>query len=325
MVSSFDPSLLRQPVICVVGPTASGKSDLAQALACRLEGEVISADSMQIYRGMDIGTGKVPCSERLVEHHGLDLVDPGEPYSAAVFQQYARSCFLDIDQRGKRSVLAGGTGLYVRAAIDDYDFPKGDQVDNPVRERYERYAQEHGAQALWDLLFEHDPESASVLHPNNTRRVVRAFELLAEGKSYAHQKECLKSLGQCVPALFVGLSVEPSLLCERIDARVDAMIASGLVDEVKTLLNAGWRNGITAPQAIGYKEIVAALEGECTFEEAICAIKLATRRYAKRQRTWFRKDARIFWIDANDGDVSRMTCEALKYLNAADGQVETTI
>lgn len=307
-------SKLKHPVVCVVGPTASGKSELAQEIALRLGGEVVSADSMQIYRGMDIGTGKVPPRERRVEHFGLDLADPGEPFSAALFQHYARTCFLSIDARGKRSVLTGGTGFYVRAAIDDYRFPSGEQEDNPVRSRYMDFAEERGAQALWDLLQARDPESAREIHPNNVRRVVRAFELLESGESYAVQKKNLAGIPALVPAVFIGLAVEPGVLVRRIDKRVDEMFEKGLVEEVKTLLNKGFREGITAPQAIGYKEVVAALDGRISMEEACELVKTATHRYAKRQRSWFRRDDRIFWIDATSYDCRTLTEEALDYL-----------
>lgn len=290
---------LSRPVVCIVGPTASGKTALSQLVAEAVDGEVVSADSMQVYRGMDVGTGKIPPEERRVPHHGLDLCDPGEPYSAALFQEYARDCFRDIDSRGRRSVLCGGTGLYVRAAIDDYDFPKGDQVENLVRQRYTALAEELGNQGLWEMLRQRDSESAALIHPNNVRRVVRAFELLAEGKTYAQVNAGLKSMAQSVPAVFIGLEVTPEVLNARIDARVDSMVEDGLVDEVRSLLSAGFREGITAPQAIGYKEIVAALDGECTLEEAVEQIKVSTHRYAKRQRTWFRKDERIHWLDAD--------------------------
>lgn len=301
---------LMHPVICVVGPTASGKTDVAQLLAQNLGGEVVSADSMQIYRGMDIGTGKLPEEERLVPHFGFDLVNPGEPYSAAVYQQYARECFSDIDKRRKRALLVGGTGLYVRAAIDAYDFPKGEQVDNPVREKWTAYYEENGADNLWERLREQDPESASVIHPNNVRRVIRAFELLEEGTTYATQKENLASIQQAVPAKFIGLAVDPEILNRRIERRVDNMIDGGLVSEVERLLDKGFREGITAPQAIGYKEIVSALDGDISLDEAIEQIKTATRRYAKRQRTWFRKDARIAWIDADSGNAEAIATQA---------------
>ena len=301
---------LMRPVICVVGPTASGKTDVAQLLAQNLGGEVVSADSMQIYRGMDIGTGKLPEEERLVPHFGFDLVNPGEPYSAAVYQQYARECFSDIDKRRKRALLVGGTGLYVRAAIDAYDFPKGEQVDNPVREKWTAYYEDNGADELWERLRERDPESASVIHPNNVRRVIRAFELLEEGTTYAIQKENLASIPQAVPAKFIGLAVDPEILNKRIERRVGNMIECGLVCEVERLLDKGFRQGITAPQAIGYKEIVSALDGDISLDEAIEQIKTATRRYAKRQRTWFRKDTRIAWIDADSGNAEAIATQA---------------
>lgn len=311
---TIEPIRLSHPVICIVGPTASGKSDVAQLVAARIGGEVVSADSMQIYRGMDIGTGKVLPDERIVPHHGLDLVDPGEQFSAAVFQEYARACFADIDNRGFRAVLCGGTGFYVRAAIDGYEFPAGDQTENPVRARYTAYAEEHGAQALWDLLHERDPQSAEAIHPNNVRRVVRAFELLEEGKTYAGQLKNLSSIPQVVPAVMFGLAVAPDLLAKRIDRRVDNMVERGLADEVKRLLNAGFREGVCAPQAIGYKEVVRAFDGDCSFEEAVEDIKTATRRYAKRQRTWFRKDTRIEWLDADDAspdELAELICSKL--------------
>ena len=307
-----------RPVICIVGPTASGKTDAAQLVARALDGEVVSADSMQIYRGMDIGTGKLPADERIVAHHGFDLVSPGEPYSAALFQTYTRAAFDDIDARGKRAVLCGGTGLYVRAAIDDYEFPAGEQVENPVRTQWTAFAEREGAQALWDELNRRDPESARELHPNNVRRVVRAFELLAEGRSYAEQKRNLALIGEAVPALQFGLAVTPEVLNARIDARVDAMVAAGLVEEVRGLLDVGFREGVTAPQAIGYKEIVEALEGRCTMDEAVAAIKQATRRYGKRQRTWFRRDERILWIDADAGDARAVADEILAQISALD-------
>lgn len=309
---------LDNPVVCVVGPTASGKTALAQRVAELLDGEVVSADSMQIYRGMDIGTGKILPAERTVPYWGLDLAEPGEPYSAALFQGYARAAFEDVDARGKRSVLCGGTGLYVRAAIDDYRFPKGEQVDNEVRDRYAALARDIGNQALWERLRAADPDSAALIHPNNVRRVIRAFELLDEGTTYARVNAGLKTMAQAVPAVFLGLSVDPAVLNARIDARVDQMLADGLVEEVRSLLQAGFREGLTAPQAIGYKEVVAALEGACSLDDAIAQIKIATHRYAKRQRTWFRKDERIHWIDADDANVEEMTRQALGIIASAE-------
>lgn len=301
---------LKRPVICIAGPTASGKSELAQRLGEILDGEVVSADSMQIYRGMDIGTGKVSAAERRIPHHGLDLIDPGQPYSAALFQDYGRRTIAAIDQRGRQPILCGGTGFYIRAVIDDYDFPAGEQQGNPVRERYNALACGIGPKALWERLQAADPASAQIIAPNDVKRVVRAFELLEEGTSYARQKEQLASLGQALPAVFLGIAVQPDILRRRIDRRVDTMVEAGLVGEVQGLLDHGFREGLCAPQAIGYKEIVSYLDGALTLDEAVTAIKNATHRYAKRQRTWFRKDSRIRWIDGDGLDMDAMTQEA---------------
>lgn len=305
----------QKPVVCVVGPTASGKSALAQLIALELDGEIVSADSMQIYRGMDIGTGKVPESQRVVKHYGLDLADPGEPWSAALFQEYARQCFDEIEAKGKWPILCGGTGFYVRAAIDDYDFPKGEQVDNELRDTLNAVAEHEGAHVLWERLREIDPESAAIIPENDVKRVVRAFELLDEGLSYAEQKEKLAQIGQYKPAIFIGLAVDPDTLRQRIRDRVDEMVAEGLVEEVESLLARGFREGVTAPQAIGYKEIVQALDEGRNLEEAFEEIKVATCRYAKRQRTWFRKDKRVHWIDATALDIDSMLKESLEIIS----------
>ena len=309
-----ESSALHFPVICLVGPTASGKSALAIRIAERVEGEVVSADSMQIYRGMDIGTGKVRLEETSVVHHGIDIVDPGEPFSAALFQSYARERFAEIDARNHRAILCGGTGFYVRAAIDDYDFPEGEQVGNPIRDHYNEFARERGARALWEHLRDIDAESAAIIPENDVKRVVRALELNDQGESYAEQRRKLASIPQRYPAVFIGLAVEPEILRARIDERVDEMFEQGLVAEVESLLDAGFRSGITAPQAIGYKEVVAALDGHITMDEAAQQIKTATHRYAKRQRTWFRKDKRISWINANALNIDYMADEAFDLL-----------
>lgn len=307
-------SKLAHPVICVVGATASGKTDLAVDLGLALGGQVVSADSMQVYRGMDIGTGKLPQDQRLVPHHGFDLVDPGEPYSAALFQPYARTCFKRICDENQVPILCGGTGFYVRAAIDAYEFPPGEQVENPVRERWTSFAQEQGAHALWVELEKVDPRSAAVIHENNVKRVIRAFEMLSEGSCYADQLEALQTIPQALPAVFIGLEWDRDVLYDRINRRVDHMIELGLVEEVQGLLNQGFREGITAPQAIGYKEIVSYLDGNCTLDEAVEQIKMATRRYAKRQGTWFRKDMRITWLYPQGKSSQELLQEALEII-----------
>lgn len=287
--------------LCVVieGPTASGKSDVAQQVALQLNGEVVSADSMQVYKGMNIGTAKLAKSQRLVPHHLIDILDPGEPFSAQLFQTLGRNAIKEIGSRSRVPILCGGTGLYVQAVLEDMQFPKGDQEHNPIREHYEKVAQEKGNEVVWNILKEKDPISASLIHVNNVRRVIRALEMYHQGISYADQVKNIKCLPEIVPSLRFGLQRDPKKLAERINVRVDAMVEQGLVQEVKDLLNAGFRSALTAPQAIGYKEIVSYLDGSSSLGEAIESIKTATRRYAKRQRTWLRRDSRITMLDAD--------------------------
>jgi len=287
-------------VAAVVGPTAVGKSAVAEGLALARGGEIVSADSMQVYRGMDIGTAKMPPDARLVPYHCIDLVDPGSPYSAALYQRDARAALADIDARGRSAVLVGGTGLYVRAALDAMEFPMGEYV-SPVREAIERRAEALGREGLHRLLEQRDPESAALIHPNNVRRVVRALELLETGgPTYAEQATHFSERRTEVPAKLIGLTMQRSALYARIDTRVDAMVADGLLDEVRTLLASGYRQALTAAQAIGYKELVPVVEAGAELEQAVAAIKQATRRYAKRQLTWFRADPRIEWIDVTE-------------------------
>lgn len=303
------------PVVAILGPTASGKSDLAQHVALRIDGEVVSADSMQVYRGMDIGTAKIPQINMLVPHHLIDILDPGEAFSAQLFQSLSRSCFSDIQNRGRVPILCGGTGLYVQSALEDMHFPKGDQQHNPVRTKYEMIAAEHGNQAVWDRLNEVDPSSAALLHPNNVRRVIRALEMYEQGVSYATQVQGMKELSEVVPSIRFALKRDPAYLADRINKRVENMFEMGLVKEVQLLLDDGWRAALTAPQAIGYKEVVSALDGNISMDEAMELIKTATRRYAKRQRTWLRRDSRLIWLDADSLSFSEMVdCVVETYL-----------
>ena len=304
MVKYFRMSFTNQ-IIVIVGPTASGKSDIANLYASTNNAEVVSADSMQIYRGMDIGTGKIMPFEQKVKHWGIDILDPNEAYSAALYQQYARDCFEKIWTNKKNIVLCGGTGFYIRAAIDDYQFPKGEQKNNPIRDKYKEYLDINGSKALWELLREKDYLSSKLIHQNNTVRVIRALELLHEGKSYASQANNLKNIKQKYNAIFFGLRVNPDILNKRINIRVDKMIEKGLLEEVENLLDKGYKQALTAASAIGYKEIVNYFENKCTLEEAVDQIKTASRQYAKRQRTWFNKDKRINWIDYDDVNPKR--------------------
>ncbi len=304
-------------VIAVVGPTAVGKSALAEALALELGGEIVSADAMQVYRGMDIGTAKPKAAERVVPHHCIDLVAPGEFYSAARFQHDARGAIADIATRGLVPVLCGGTGLYVRAALDDWSFPRGEAA-TPGRARLEALATELGPVPLHALLAERDPEAAARIHPNNVRRVVRALEMLEGGMSYAEQAARFTQRRSVYDAVVLGLTMNRERLYARIDERVDSMLAAGLLDEVRALMARGFREALTATQAIGYKELVRVIENGADPGEATASIKQATRRYAKRQMTWFRADPRILWLDVTELSPQQASDAALRLVESRE-------
>lgn len=288
-------------IVAIVGPTAVGKSAVADRVARALDTDVLSVDAMQVYRGMDIGTAKTPVNERLVPLRLVDLVDPAVNYSAALFQRDARCEIERLRALGKPVVLCGGTGLYLRAALDEMDFPAG-ETKSEARVRYERLANEAGSHALHELLRSRDPQSADVIHEHNVRRVIRALEMLDEGTSYADQKAAFSALRPRYEAVYFGLTMERERLYQRIDDRVDAMIAAGLIDEVERLMDAGAAPALTARQAIGYKELIAYLEGTIALDEAVELIKMRSRRYAKRQLSWFRRDGRISWISMDELD-----------------------
>lgn len=303
------------PVVCIVGPTASGKSALAELVAMRLGSSVVSVDAMQVYRGMDVGTAKTPRAERRVPLLMVDVADVGEEYSVQRFQGDARACVDALLAEGKVPVLCGGTGLYLNAVIDEMSFPSGKRGDS-ARSRWESLAEEQGAEALHALLAERDPASAELIHPNNVRRVVRALEMLDEGVSYAEHHAGLHERAAHYDARIWGLTMDRQRLYERIDRRVDEMVAAGLVDEVRALSGHGLARDTSAAQAIGYKEILDALSGARSLEEAIGQVKLRTRRYAKRQLSWFRHDGRVRWIDLDETDLedaaARVADEALR-------------
>lgn len=307
-------------VCAIVGPTAVGKSALAEHVAQHLGGEIVSADSMQIYRHMDIGTAKPSERSGGVAYHCLDLVEPGVPYSAALYQDAARSAIRDITARGHLPVVCGGTGLYVRAALDDWVFPGG-SVDSPDRAALEREAVELGAEALRLRLADLDPASAALIHPANTRRIIRALEMLGQGRSYADQATRFARRTSLYDVRFIGLTMDRELLYERINQRVDDMMSAGLLDEVRSLLAVGLRDALTAAQAIGYKELVPVVEQGAPLHDAVEDIKRATRRYAKRQLTWFRSDKRIRWIDATGVDPDSLLERAARLIESKE---ETT-
>ncbi|MEQ7005245.1 tRNA (adenosine(37)-N6)-dimethylallyltransferase MiaA [Actinopolymorpha sp. B17G11] len=280
-------------VLAVVGPTAAGKSDLAVELALRLGGEVVNADSMQLYRGMDIGTAKLAVAERRgVHHHLIDVLDIHETSTVAEFQDRARAAIRDCQARRVLPIVVGGSALYVRAVLDRFEFPGTDPV---VRRRLEAELSAVGSVRLHARLAEVDPEAAARILPSNGRRVVRALEVIdITGRpftaslpthAYAFDQVCQ-----------VGLDVPRPVLDERIRLRVDRMWDAGIVDEVRRLDAAGLRKGVTASRALGYAQVLAYLAGECGEDEAKDATVRATRRFARRQDSWFRRDTRIGWL-----------------------------
>lgn len=283
-------------VVGIVGPTATGKSDLANKVALELSCPVISCDSMQIYRGMDIGTAKATPEERTAGLEMVDVCDVADDYSVRLYQEQARRCVDASLEKSGFAVLCGGTGLYLDAVLDELVFPVGEKRGD-TRRHFEDYLEEHGSDALWELLKERDPESAELIHPNNSKRVVRALEMLESGSSYADSTTDLHTHEPHYPSRIWALTMDRERLYARIDARVDDMFENGLVDEVRSLVQAGLTREVTAGQAIGYKEVLDFLEGECTLEEATEEVKKRSRRYAKRQLTWFRRDERVSWVD----------------------------
>lgn len=284
-------------VVAVVGPTATGKSDLGIALARALGGEVVNTDAMQLYRGMDIGTAKVPLDERRgVPHHLLDVLEPSQDATVADYQQRARTTLGDLDARGARAVAVGGSGLYVRALLDHMEFPG---TDPDLRARLEERVEREGSRALHAELAAADPVAAEGIGPRNARRVVRALEVIAlTGRPYS------ASLPQHVyevPAVQVGLDCDRPTLDARVAGRVDRMWAAGLVGEVEELLARGL--GRTASRAVGYAEVAAMLRGELTEQEARDATTAGTRRLARKQMGWFGRDPRVHWLDAQDPDL----------------------
>jgi tRNA dimethylallyltransferase len=284
--------------IVITGPTATGKTDAAVALAKKLNGEIISADSMQIYKFMDIGTAKPSVDERgEIPHYLIDELMPDEEYSVAHFAEKAKHIINEATAKGKLPIVAGGTGFYINALVKSTDFTPVDSDDNIRNELY-RYAEIHGNSALHDRLKIIDAASAELIHENNKKRVVRAieyFQLTGKKISEHNALEFVKEQDKNVPVFMLDL--ERDMLYERINARVDCMIERGLVNEVSDLLNRGFAPSLTSMQGLGYKEIVRHLNGEISLDEAINDIKVGTRRFAKRQLTWFRNKLRVERID----------------------------
>jgi tRNA dimethylallyltransferase len=292
------------PVIAVVGPTASGKSDLALALAQRLDGEIVNADAMQLYRGMDIGTAKLPLEERRgIAHHQIDVLDVRQEASVAAYQREARLDLAGIRSRGHRPILVGGSGLYVRAVLDRLDIPPTDPV---VRDRLQNELAQQGIHAMHARLVQADPVAAQAIEPNNDRRVIRALEVVElTGRPFS---ATLPTREYEIPSITIGLLVPRPELDGRIASRVHRMWDAGLLDEVRRLDPAGLREGRTAAKALGYRQALAHLDGLLPAEQAVEDTITSTRKFARRQESWFRPDPRIHWLGYDD---SRLLDRAL--------------
>ncbi len=286
-------------VVAVVGPTAAGKSEAALRLAEAFAGEVVNADSMQLYRGMDIGTAKLTVAERRgIPHHLLDVWDVRQTASVVTYRELARAVIDRLDV----AVVVGGSGLYVRGALDDIDFPG---TDRAIRERLEADLESHGAAALHERLRAADPVAAQAILPTNGRRVVRALEVIElTGKPFS-ARPGMTTYASAYDVRYVGIDPDFATLDERIDRRVDVMWEQGLVDEVRTLDGQGLREGVTARRALGYQQVLAYLAGERTEESARADTKRATRRFARRQLSWFRRDPRVAWYPSGDALVTQ--------------------
>lgn len=288
---------MKQPLIILTGPTASGKTALSIDLAKRIGGEIISADSMQVYRHMDIGSAKVTKEEMDgVPHHLIDILEPSEDFNVVVFQEKARAAMEKIYQAGHIPILVGGTGFYIQALLYDIDFTENDG-DMGFREKLEKQAESEGPEALHNMLRLVDPESAETIHPNNVKRVIRAlefYEKTGEKISLHNEKERRKKSPYNFS--YYVLTMDREKLYERIDSRVDKMMENGLVEEVVRLKNMGCHRGMVSMQGLGYKEILDYLNENLSLEEAVYILKRDTRHFAKRQLTWFKRERDVTWL-----------------------------
>lgn len=292
---------MRNQALIVAGPTAVGKTEAAIRLANRFDGEIISADSMQIYKYMDIGSAKpTPEEQSRAVHHLVDTVDPSVPFSVAEYQALAKEAIRDVLSRGKLPIISGGTGLYVNSLIYDMDFssPPGDPA---YRRELETLAQREGSEALHRLLAEKDPAAALRIHPNNEKKIVRALEILREGQDRVKEFSESFQPTKDYDVILIGLERPRQELYDRINRRVDLLMERGLVEEVQRLLDMGLQEANISMKGIGYKEIIGYLRGEYSREEAVDLVKKNTRHYAKRQLTWFRRYETMRWFSLSDG------------------------
>lgn len=293
----------KRPLVILTGPTAVGKTALSVALAKAIGGEIISADSMQVYRHMDIGSAKVTKEEMDgVPHHLIDVLEPTEEFNVVLFQQMARQAVEEICGRGHIPILVGGTGFYIQALLYDINFTENDE-DAAFRHSLEELAKREGPEALYERLRAVDPESCESIHAHNVKRVIRAIEFYEKtGKKIsAHNREQRQNSSPYRFAYFV-LNDEREAVYRRIDERVDLMMKKGLVEEVRALQAMGCKQGMVSMQGLGYKEILSCLEGEISLEEAVYLIKRDTRHFAKRQITWFKREKEVIWVEKNAFD-----------------------
>ena len=289
---------MKKPLVVLTGPTAVGKTKLSISLAKALNGEIISADSMQVYKYMDIGSAKITEKEMDgVPHHLIDVLSPFEEFHIVRFQELAKKAMEDIYNRGKTPVFVGGTGFYIQAMTKDIDFTEGEE-DKQYREELSRLAAEKGNEFLHEMLREVDKKSAEEIHANNVKRVIRALEFYKEnGFPISQHNEEQKQNETPYNLAYFVLNAPRDLLYERIDRRVDEMMENGLVKEVQKLKDMGCRREMTSMQGLGYKEILSFLDGEIPLDEAVRILKRDTRHFAKRQLTWFRRESNVVWVD----------------------------
>ena len=294
---------MKSPLLILTGPTGVGKTTLSLALAKAINGEIVSADSMQVYQQMDIGSAKIMSDEQQgVPHHLIDILAPDEEFHVVKFKQLAQEAIQQIYQRGRMPIVVGGTGFYIQALLYDIDFTEATK-DFLARCKWENIAHTKGRALLHQMLQEVDPEAAKQIHPNNVKRVIRALEFHAQtGERISHHNAIEKQKESPFNYLYFVLNDQRERLYQRINVRVDEMIEKGLVDEVASLKAKGYGKELVAMQGLGYKEIMAYLEGDCTLEEAIYLLKRDTRHFAKRQLTWFRRERDVIWLNKQDYD-----------------------
>lgn len=297
---------MKQPLIILTGPTASGKTALSVELAKRIGGEIISADSMQVYRHMDVGSAKVTKEEMDgVPHHLIDVLDPQDAFNVVVFQGMAKRAMEKIYKNGHIPIVAGGTGFYIQALLNDIDFTENDG-DMEYRQQLEELAASQGAEVLHERLRQVDPASAEAIHANNVKRVIRALEFYEKtGKRISEHNEEERKKESPYQFAYYVLNMERAKLYERIDQRVDKMLEDGLVAEVEKLKSMGCTRDMVSMQGLGYKEILDYLGGECSLDEAVYILKRDTRHFAKRQLTWFKREKEVTWVDQEAFDFDR--------------------